>query len=40
VLDRARIVWRIDHSESVESLNAAVAGAIAMREVYGSVTGA
>lgn len=34
IIERCEINWRIRHREDVESLNAAVAGSIVMKEVY------
>jgi RNA methyltransferase, TrmH family len=36
ILDQSKVRVHIDHSENVESLNAAVAGSILMRELYES----
>ena len=33
-LEKSRYVWRIDHSEKVESLNAAIAGSLLMKAIY------
>lgn len=34
IVERSDLVWRIRHSKNVESLNAAVAGSIIMKQVY------
>ncbi|UCC44194.1 MAG: RNA methyltransferase [Candidatus Zixiibacteriota bacterium] len=34
MLDRSDLQWRIEHAPAVESLNAAVAGSIIMKQVY------
>ncbi len=34
IMERSELDWRVDHRENVESLNAAVAGSIVMKEIF------
>ena len=34
IVERSELNWRVEHREKVESLNAAIAGSIVMKEIF------